>query len=86
MAEQGGRGEAVLLTAAVVAAGLAARKVVDVIWVSATGRHTPRVDDPEVAFATAAAAAVLSGAMVALVHMAVSRKANELSRRKRASA
>jgi|tagenome__1003787_1003787.scaffolds.fasta_scaffold20808725_1 hypothetical protein len=85
MSEQG-RGEIVLLTAAVLAAGAAARKIVDVIWVSATGRHTPRVDDPQEAFGSAAAAAMLSGALVALVHMSVTRKAHEISRRRRASA
>ncbi len=85
MAEQG-RGEAMLLTAAGLAAAVAARKVVDVIWVSAAGRHTPRADDPNEDLTTAAIAAVLTGAMVALVRMGVARKANELKSRRHASA
>jgi hypothetical protein len=85
MADQA-RGEAVLLTAAALAGTLAARKVVDVIWVSATGRHTPRADDPNEDLTAAAIAAVLTGAMVALVRMGVARKANQLKSRRRASA
>ena len=85
MAEQA-RGEAVLLTVAVLAGTVAARKLVDVIWVTATGRHTPRGDDPNENLTAAAIAAGLTGATVALVRMGVARKANEIKSRRRASA
>jgi hypothetical protein len=85
MAEQM-RGEAVLLTVAALTATGAARKLVDVIWVSATGRHMPRADDPKEDLTTAAIAAMLTGATVALVRMAVARKANEIRSRRHASA
>ena len=84
MAEQA-RGEAVLLTVAALVGTLAARKLVDVIWVTATGRHTPRGDDPNADLTAAAIAAALTGATVALVRMGVARKANELKTRRRAA-
>ena len=80
------RGEALLLTAAGLLAAVAARKIVDVVWVTAAGRHVPKTDDPDEKLSTAATAAVLTGAIVALVRMGVSRKANELNRRRHASA
>ncbi len=80
------RGEALLLTVLGLVAAVAAHKLVDILWISAAGRHTPKPDDPDEDLASAALAAGLTGALVGLVRMGVARKANEISRRRAASA
>jgi Protein of unknown function (DUF4235) len=85
MAEDG-RVEAVFLTVVGLAAAAAAKKAIDVVWVAATGRRTPQPDDPDETLPRAAAAAVVTGAVVSLVRMGISRKAHQVQRSRRAQA
>jgi hypothetical protein len=83
---EGGRGQALFLTVAGIAAATAARKAIDVVWVAATGTKTPDPEDPNESLARAATAAVVTGAVVALVRMGINRKGHEVAQRKRAAA
>jgi Protein of unknown function (DUF4235) len=85
MAEEG-RAEAVLLTVVGLAAAAGAKKAIDIVWVATTGRRTPQPDDPDETLARAAAAAVVTGCVVALVRMGITRKAHQVRQRRRAPA
>ncbi|HTY71315.1 MAG TPA: DUF4235 domain-containing protein [Actinomycetes bacterium] len=85
MADEG-RVEAVMLTAAGLAAAAVARKVVDVVWVAVSGQHAPQADDPDETIPRAVTGALITGALLSLIHMVVSRKTHEITRARRARA
>ena len=67
------------------AAALVARRLVNVVWVAASGRAVPDDPaDPRVSTGEAVAFAVVTGALVGVARLLVQRKANEL-KAKRAS-
>jgi Protein of unknown function (DUF4235) len=78
-----GRAEGLVLTVAGMAAAAAAKKAIDVVWVAATGRRTPKPDDPDEPVGRAVAGAVVTGAVISLVRMGITRKA---ATRKKATA
>ena len=80
--DEGGRTELVMLALVGVLATAAARKAVDVVWVASTGTRAPRADDPDVAPKRAVSAALVTGAVMGVVQMAISRKRHEIKRRK----
>jgi len=83
--EEGGRAELVMLALVGIMATAAARKAVDVVWVAVTGTRSPRADDPDVAPKQAISAALVTGAVMGVVQMGISRKRHEIKRRKASS-
>lgn len=79
------RSEALFLTVAGIAAATAAKKAIDVVWVAATGRRTPQPDDPNETIGRAVAGAAVTGAVVSLVRMGLTRKTHQASRRRTAA-
>ena len=76
------RTEAIMLTLAGLFAAEVARKVVDVVWVAASGKHAPDPNDPDETMARAISGALVMGAVLAVVRMSIGRKTRELKRRR----
>jgi hypothetical protein len=78
--------EAVILVAGLVAT-VVARKVIQVVWVAATGRSTPDdPTDPAVSTRDAVVFAVASGAALGLARLVVQRQVNQARVRREAKA
>jgi hypothetical protein len=66
-----------------VAASIVARKVVNVVWVAATGKEAPTdPSDPRVATGEAVTFAVTSAVVIGVIQLLVRRKANQFKTRK----
>ena len=82
-------GNPLLLEAIIIVSGLAlsvvARRVVNVVWVAATGRNVPEdPSDPKVSTGEAVVFAAATGALLGLARLLVQRKAKQISARRRA--
>jgi subtilisin family serine protease len=68
------------------AAALVARRVVNVVWVAASGKPVPTdPGDPRVSTGEAVAFAMATGALVGVARLLVQRKANEIKARRSGS-
>ena len=68
------------------AAAMLARRVVNVVWVAASGKPVPEdPGDPRVSTGEAVAFAMATGALVGVARLLVQRKANALKARRAAS-
>jgi Protein of unknown function (DUF4235) len=77
----------VLVAVGGISAAILARKVVNVVWVAASGKQAPEDPaDPRVSTREAIAFSVATAAAVGVGRLLVLRKANELKARRRAKA